>query len=373
MSGSLIIQPFAASGDVAVPPQTDPSGFVNWTQGYTPFYEIALDSGNPQAKAVERPVQNALFKIATENIQAWQKLNRPEWYSTMPGGYSINAEVVRWNGSTAWVPYRSLVDNNATDPLSSPASWAYIPLPSESLANTPMPAGGTAGPTAQKVTVATNFNTFGIGTWEFQSDAIAAASANAPAVLGGTAAAGLLESISWTNVAVTYAVQRYLDRNGVAFYRAASAGVWTSWTSSAIASNYTTDTSALANVISGTLPMASAVIPDNTQFWVKINGTNNGAVTFTPNPAVIAVALPVLGQAGLALQGGEIVDGGRALMVYKADTNNFVLEFCSGGALQIATATQSNQATTLAQTTSLIAAAVAAQVTTSQLYYYGQI
>lgn len=373
MSGSLILQPFAAAGDVTVPPQTDPSGFVNFNQGYTPFYEIALDSGNPQAKAVERPVQNALFKIATENIQAWQKLNRPEWYSTMPGGYAINAEVMRLNGSSVWIPYRSLVAGNVTDPLVSPASWAYIPLPGEMLANIPMPTGGAAGPSAQLITVATNFNTFGIGTWEFQSDAIAAGSANAPAVLGGTAAAGLLESISWLNGATSYAIQRYVDRNGVSFVRAASAGVWTAWTSTVIASNYTTDTNAGANLVSGTLPMASAIIPDNTQFWVKINGTNTGAVTFTPNPAVIAVPLAVLGQAGLALQGGELFDGGRALFVYKTDTNNFVLEFCSGGTLQVTTAAQSNQATTLAQVTAAIAAAVSGTVTASQLYFYGQL
>src|SRR5689334_22894595 len=109
MSGSIILQPFAAAGDVVVIPQTDPSNFVNFNQGYTPDYEIELASGNPQAKAVERTVQNALFKIATENIQAWQQLGFSAWYSTMPGGYTENAMVVRQDAFAVWKPYRSKV------------------------------------------------------------------------------------------------------------------------------------------------------------------------------------------------------------------------------------------------------------------------
>jgi hypothetical protein len=51
----LILTPFANTGDQTVIPPTDPNGFVNFANGYTPDYEINLGSGDPQAKAVERP------------------------------------------------------------------------------------------------------------------------------------------------------------------------------------------------------------------------------------------------------------------------------------------------------------------------------
>lgn len=357
MPGSLIIQPFANSGDVTTPPQTDPNGFVNFNQGYTPFYEIELASGNPQAKAVERQVQNALFKIATENIQAWQQMGFPEWFSTMPSGYIENATVMREDGFNVWRPYRSLTDGNITDPLAS-ATWEYIPLPSEAIGSIPMPSGGAAGQSAMLVTAATNFNTFDTGTWTIQSDAVAIGSANSPSAAGSTAAAGVLESLTWLNGATPYVSQRYLDRNGNLFFRGASNGVWTAWSPAVPPSDYSVDTSAVGNLVSATFALTSAVLPDNSRYWVKISVTNTGAVTFTPNPGIIPVPLPVVGQAGLPLQGGEIVDGGRALFIYKTDTNNFVLSFCSGGALQVPTASASNQAVNLAQVTSILSGQV---------------
>ncbi len=372
MSGSLIIQPFANAGDVAVPPQTDPDGFVNFNQGYTPFYEIELASGNPQAKAVERPVQNALFKIATENIQAWQQLGFPEWYSTMPAGYTTNATVMRQDGFGVWKPYRSLVDGNVSDPLVTPASWAYVPLPSEGLANVPMPSGGPGGSSAMLVTVATNFNTFTTGTWTIQSDAVATGSANAPAQTGLSAAAGMLESMRWLNGVTPYIAQRYIDRNGNSFFRGASNGVWTAWTSTTPPTTYSIDTSVVDNIVSATFPLASAILPDNAMFWVKIATTNTGASTFTPNPAVIPVPLPILGQAGLPLQGGEMVDAGHALFIYKADVNNFSLIACTGGAIQSGTGTGSNQAISLSQANALIAAAISSAVNDQTLYFMGQ-
>lgn len=371
MSGSLIIQPFANTGDTAVIPQTDPNGFVNFEDGYTPFYEIELASGNPQAKAVERPVQNQLFKIATENLQAWQQMAFPEWYSTMPGGYMENATVMREDGFGVWKPYRSTVDGNLTDPNGS-VTWQYIPLPSESLGNVPMPSGGPAGATAMMVTAATDFNTFTTGTWTIQSDAVAIGSPNSPVPAGGTAAAGLLESIVWLNAAVPYTAQRYLDRNGNAFFRAASAGVWTAWTPAVPPSDYSADTSVTDNLVSATFALASAVLPDNSRYWVKIATTNTGAVTFTPNPAIIPVAKAVLGQAGLPMLGGEIVDGGRALFVYKADTDNFVLVFCSGGSIQVGPTSNANSAVSLDEVSTLIATALGTVATDQSTYYMGQ-
>ncbi len=220
----LIITPFADTGDKTAIPQTDPTGFVNFAQGYTPNYEIDLTAGNPQAKAVERQVQNYLFNQMTMTAQHWQRLGYAPWYNSMPGGYKINARVVRLNGANDWIPYRSLVNNNATDPLSSPASWEYEKFDYEIIASIPMQAGGTAGSTAELVTVATGFNTFGTGTYEFQTDAIAAASSNAP-----VGSAGMLECKTWANGGVTYAVQRYFARTGRIYARTAASGAWGSW------------------------------------------------------------------------------------------------------------------------------------------------
>lgn len=235
MYGTLIQQPFANSGDITVPPQTDPSGFVNWAQGYTPFYEIQIGI-NPQAKAVERPIQNALFNILTGNQNDWQRYGYAQWYSSMPGGYSKNAFVVRLVSGT-WKPYRSLIDSNSDDPASTPASWAYLPTPAEATLSVPMPAGGAVGSTGEVITVATDFNTFGTGTWEFKTDAIAVGSPNSPAPSGGAAAAGLLESKVWTDGTHNYTVQRYLDRNSFNYYRSATDGAWSAWTVTASAAS----------------------------------------------------------------------------------------------------------------------------------------
>jgi microcystin-dependent protein len=225
---TLILQPFANSGDVAVVPQTDPNAFVNFQQGYTPNYEINLASGNPAAKAVERPVQNWLFNIITANIQAQQQMGLPQWYSSMPGGYAINATVLRLNALGVLVPYRSLVANNVSDPLTNAVNWEYVPFGHEILASVPMPSGG-ANPSGNIITAATNFNSIPTGTYQLSSDAVAAASPNSPAVIGGTTVAGLLEVLSWTSAPNTFIVQRYLDRNAQMFVRAATNGAWTAW------------------------------------------------------------------------------------------------------------------------------------------------
>lgn len=358
--GVLILQAFARTGDsVTNPPQTDPSGFVNWTNGYTPFYEISLAAGNPAAKAVERGVQNGLFNLLTANQINWQQLGFAQWFSSMPGGYSQNAMVFRWDGTSKWLPYRSLVDTNSADPLSSPTSWEYIPYGHEMLANVPMPSGGPSGSSAEVVTSATDFNTFTTGTWQFQTDAIANGSPNAPTASGSTTLAGMLESLKWNGLSgATFVVQRYSDRQGNLFTRGATSGVWAPWLSDSSATQFSTDVSVTAGIVKATFPMASATLADNEIFWVKIANTNPGTGTFTPNASIIPTPLPIVGPANLALQGGEMVVGGRAMFIYKADTNNFILEFCSGGNVQVPTATQTNQAVNLAQLLAAIAGVV---------------
>lgn len=106
--------------------------------------------------------------------------------------------------------------------------------------------------------------------------------------------------------------------------------------------------SGAANTIQATFPIAPTSVVDNQQFWVKVKNTNTGATTFTPNPGVIAAA-PVVGAAHQALQGGELVANGRAMLVYRADITSYVLESCTGAALQVGAATQSQHAVQLGQ------------------------
>lgn len=369
MAGSLIVTPFATNGTTRNPPQTDPNGFVNWDQGYTQFYEIELGSNNPQAKAVERDIQNALFKIATENIQAWQQLGFSQWYSTMAGGYAKNAMVMRQDTNSDWIPFRSLVGANVSDPLTNNVNWDRIRTTDELLGRIPMPTGGPTN-SAEVITNPVDFNILLNGTWEFISDAVASASPNAPSPLGGSTTAGMVEAKSWVNGATTYAVQRYLDRLGNCLFRGAVNGAWNAWTATKDPLPYSIDVSVTANVIEATFSMPSGIIPDNTLFWVKIANANTGATTFTPNIGVIPVALPVVGQANAALSGGELVVGGRALFIYKSDTNNFVLSFCSGGAVQVPAATAANHATNLGQVQTMVASAGASP---ALMYYMGQI
>ncbi|QTD88729.1 hypothetical protein [Burkholderia anthina] len=103
-----------------------------------------------------------------------------------------------------------------------------------------------------------------------------------------------------------------------------------------------------ANTLQATYPIPPTAVVDNQQFWVKVNNANTGATTFTPNSGVIGAA-PVVGAAHQALQGGELVANGRALLVYRSDIASYVLESCTGGALQTAPATQTQHAVQMGQ------------------------
>lgn len=235
----LITTPFANKGDLSVVPATDPSGFVNYQSGYTPDYEINLSSGDPQAKAVERGVQNYLFNALTTGLQAWQTSNRPPWYNNMPGGYAQWAEVMYPNGDGTPVPYRSLVSSNTAAPGAS-ANWEYIQGSGEILSNIPMPSGGAQGPGNVIVAVATDFNTFQTsGTWQFRTDAVVNGSPNAPANGGNAGAAGMLEVTAWSNGTSVYITHFFRDRNGLGFMRGFASGAWTPWKIWANANQFT--------------------------------------------------------------------------------------------------------------------------------------
>lgn len=225
----LINEPFAAAGDVTTVPPTDPNGFVNFNSGYTPDYELNLASGDPQAKAVERGIQNWLFNTLTTGLKAWQNANRPPWYNNMPGGYARYAEVVVDTGDGFPRPYRSLAGGNVTNPINS-ATWEYIEGTGELVKHVPMPTGGPAGSGSYMVSVATDFNTFvANGSWQFLNDAVVNGSPNPPANGGNKGQAGMLEVTAWLDGANSYVTQFYRDKAGLGFMRGSVNGTWTAW------------------------------------------------------------------------------------------------------------------------------------------------
>lgn len=162
----LILRPFANAGTRRVPAQTDENFNVNFEQGYTPQYEIDLNSGDPNAKAVERPIMNYLFYLATSNIQSWQKNAFPEFYPTMPGGYGKNTHVY-YEGKV----FRSLIFGNTKVPGTDKTAWEEQITQAEILAAAPMPYGGSAGPSAAVIATSVDFNelsrtTFIIPSWD---------------------------------------------------------------------------------------------------------------------------------------------------------------------------------------------------------------
>lgn len=319
----LIPSPFAAQGDKDPIPQTSSTGFANLRDGYTPDYEISLASNNPQAKAVERKIQNQLFFIATQNAQAWQRQMAPPWFQGMPGGYEQNAEVVRVGNDGIMRRYRSMVNANASDPLSS-TTWEEQPAWSVMRSNIPMPAGGprlSSG--GEVITTGRNFNDLLNGTWEFFSDSVVVASQNAPVYPASAgAAAGMLEAKSWVSGANTFCVQRYTDRVGNVAVRGLNAGAWTNWM-------YAVNVMALqqgrvtygvaagsANAYTLTLvPQLQGGLVDGMILRVKFNTMNTGASTI--NVSELG-AKAIVGAANFPLTGGELGQGLIAELVFDA-------------------------------------------------------
>lgn len=101
-----------------------------------------------------------------------------------------------------------------------------------------------------------------------------------------------------------------------------------------------------ANTYAVTFTPAVIGLVDGMVFWFKASATNTGATTLNINAIGTK---PVVGGAHIALQGGEIVANGKCMVVWNSALNSFVLVECTGAALQVGTATQSQHAATLAQ------------------------
>lgn len=111
--------PFATSGTQAVIPDSDLSGNVSFTDGYTPDYELD-PSSDPNAKLIERDKMNFLFNRITASIGEIQATGVAAWYSDL-APYAYGAVVHL--GGLVW---QSTVANNATQPGNVGASWVDI-------------------------------------------------------------------------------------------------------------------------------------------------------------------------------------------------------------------------------------------------------
>lgn len=101
--------PFAASGDQSTVPDSDLTGSVNFTDGYTPDYQ-ADPSLDPNAKLIERDKFNFLMNKTTGAIGEIQRQGSADWYADL-APYDLNAEVF-YNGKR----WRSTIANNTATP-----------------------------------------------------------------------------------------------------------------------------------------------------------------------------------------------------------------------------------------------------------------
>ncbi|WP_147291553.1 hypothetical protein [Pandoraea pnomenusa] len=106
-----------------------------------------------------------------------------------------------------------------------------------------------------------------------------------------------------------------------------------------------TDTG-VANACAVNIVPAVQTLTDNMVVWFKAKATNTGATTL--NLCGLG-AQPMVGAAHSALQGGEIIANGNCAAIWNANINSWVLLECTGGPLQVGTATQSQHAATLGQ------------------------
>lgn len=230
----LINSPFARIGDRTTLPVTDPNGRVSWDSGYTPNYEIDLESGDPLARAVERDKMNYLFWILTDNIMQYQQFGFPEWSSAKQGGYARGAVVTRTVSGISQ-QYKSLTANNTSDPNSNATNWTEIFASNEVLSSIDLPFGGTLGYSSGYLTTSKDFNSADLrgGTFIFSNHDSAAGSPNCPSQY-----MGILKTYKHSANTTTLFTQVYLDYEGYTYTRRMFSGVWTSWNKSVVVGDF---------------------------------------------------------------------------------------------------------------------------------------
>jgi hypothetical protein len=113
---------------------------------------------------------------------------------------------------------------------------------------------------------------------------------------------------------------------------------------------YAADT-ASGNVYSVNYAPAILALTDGMTLNFKASTSNTGPSTFSPSGLA---AKAIVGLANAPLQGGEIFATGTCTVVYSLIQDKWVLVSCSGGATQVAPATQSQHAVPLGQVSGLI-------------------
>jgi hypothetical protein len=103
-----------------------------------------------------------------------------------------------------------------------------------------------------------------------------------------------------------------------------------------------------ANACVVSLQPAPSALVNNMIVEFQVAATNTGASTLNLNGLG---AEPIIGAAHLALQGGELVAGGKAEVIWSTSLSSWILLSCTGGAQQVGTALHSNQAVPLSQLT----------------------
>lgn len=158
--------PFAASGDQSTVPDSDLTGSVNFTDGYTPDYQ-ADPSLDPNAKLIERDKFNFLMNKVTGAVGEIQRQGAADWYADL-APYDLNAEVF-YNGKR----WRSTIANNSAVPGAGP-EWLDVTPGTAAARRVASPAeaiAGTAGPLLDAAGGHSAFKQFGFGTQGPQTDA----------------------------------------------------------------------------------------------------------------------------------------------------------------------------------------------------------
>lgn len=114
-----------------------------------------------------------------------------------------------------------------------------------------------------------------------------------------------------------------------------------------------TDTGVVnACVVNYSYPITA--LKDGMVLWFKAAAANTGATTLNVNGLGV---LPVVGGNHSALQGGEVIANGKCQVVWRADISSWVLIECTGGAIQIAQASQSGHAVPMSQVAGVVGSA----------------
>ncbi|WP_338329653.1 hypothetical protein, partial [Commensalibacter sp. Nvir] len=165
--------PFASKGDKTFPPVTDNQGRVNFTQGYTGDYELDLNSGDVNAKPIERRDFNGLFNIITANLMQWQQHTFPTWYQDNGTGYAAGAYVSVTNAAGEVIIYRSLVDDNLSDPQTDQlGQWEVVLSQTELLSKVAFLRGGGDLNQFVNTTGKIDLNTVADGFYFFEKGAV---------------------------------------------------------------------------------------------------------------------------------------------------------------------------------------------------------